>query len=52
MEFINSLKTKRKLNGSAQMEEFQRASESLVEQIANENLQILTTRGLFGDLLE
>jgi hypothetical protein len=35
------------------MEEFQRASENLAERVAkDEHLQILTTRGLFGDLLE
>jgi Heterokaryon incompatibility protein (HET) len=53
INFIRSLKMKRQWNSSAEMEEFQHASENLAERVAkDEYLQILTTKGLFGDLLE
>jgi hypothetical protein len=53
INFIKSLKIKRQWNSSAEMEEVQRTSEDLAERVAkDEQLQILTTKGLFGDLLE
>jgi hypothetical protein len=53
INFIKSLKIKWQWNSSVEMEEFQRAGQNLAERVAtDEHLQILTTKGLFGDLLE